>query len=792
MNMTTKTNIDKLEQSVIRRVLGCAICLLVGSLSVEGQTEEFKGFYNFSWDEKMGALYLDVPEKGLDNRFLYVTALAAGVGSNDLGLDRGQLGDQKVVYWYKSGKKLLLIEDNLKYRAVSDNAAERKAVNEAFAESVIYGFQIIQSVDGNYRIDMSPFLMRDAHKIGTKLRKQKEGEYKIDKTRSVVYKEGLFAFPDNCEFESILTFAGSPKGKHLETVSPDPNVFTTRQHHSFIRLPDDGYEPRVFMPESGYIFRQYYDYATPIEEPLVKRMIIRHRLEKKNPRAARSEAKEPIIYYIDPGCPEPIKSALIEGASWWNEAYEAAGFINAFQVKELPSDAHPLDVRYNVIQWVHRSTRGWSYGASIVDPRTGEILKGHVSLGSLRVRQDFMIAQGLIAKNDPASRDKMKAMALDRLKQLSAHEIGHTIGLAHNFAASGYGRASVMDYPHPLITSSASRNLDFSDAYDMGIGAWDKRAIVYGYSYAEQDNEEAYLRGLIEENRDDGLLYITDKDARPMGGIHPTAHLWDNGADAVDELGRIIKLRDYALKNFSSDALPENTPLSELEKVLVPVYLMHRYQVDGASKVIGGLHYDYTTKTNDTPSEVWKTIDAPVQKKALQEILKTLQVEFLKIPESVLSQIPPPAFGYPRDRETFKGHTGEMFDPIAAAEASANHTLNFLLHPERLTRISQQGNWTIKEYFQEIKTCITNQSNNDAQYGLMLHTLFIKHLIKLSKNTKTSSVVALGALAQLQLEYANKVDADLRMILNLYLENPNDFDLPKLPSLPPGSPIGCY
>jgi len=657
--------------------------LIIATLNLFSQTK--KGFFDFNWNEETGELLLEIPKDKIGYKFLYVNSLAAGVGSNDIGLDRGQLGGERVVSFYKSGNKILLIEDNLKYRAVSDNQEEVLAVEEAFAKSVIFGFEIKNTKGNIYEVEMSDFLLRDAHGVAQTLKRKKQGNYKLDKSKSAIFKENLFNFPKNSEFEALLTFSGQPEGNEIRSVVPTASLVSVRQHHSFIELPDDKYQPRIFQPSSGYFMNTFFDYASPINADMQKRFITRHRLEKKNPQVAKSEAIEPIIYYIDRGCPEPVKSALIEGASWWNQAFEAAGFINAFQVKELPAGAHPLDVRYNMIQWVHRSTRGWSYGASIKDPRTGEIIKGHVSLGSLRVRQDFMIAQGVISNFDVESDDpRLLEMALARLRQLSAHEVGHTIGLAHNFAASANDRASVMDYPHPSIVHDASiEKMDLSKAYDVGIGEWDKRAIIYGYSYPPSGvDEKVYLNSLIRNNPK-GLRFITDQDSRSAGSMHPVAHLWDNQNSSALELERIIKLRKKVLQNFGVNSIPYGTPYSELEKILVPVYLMHRYQVDATSKLIGGVDFDYSmkdaTEKMEVSKEKIKVVSEKEQSHALDLLLQTITPEFLALDDQILKEIPPPAYGYGRTRETFKGNTGSQFDPIAAAEASANHTLNFLL-----------------------------------------------------------------------------------------------------------------
>lgn len=780
-------------------------------MTIDAQIKK-EGFFNYELNEVSGEVLLDIPVNELGKQFLYVNSMTSGVGSNDLGLDRGQLGDQRVVYFYKSGNKLLLIEENLKFRAISDNIEEYKAVDQAFAKSVIWGFKIKMQSPSQITIDISDFLINDAHGIVANLTSNKQGQYKLDKSKSGIYPEGFFNFPKNTEFEAIVSYVGSAKGEYVKSVVPSPNNISVRLHHSFIELPDDGYEKRNFHPESGFFNLQYADYATPIEEDLVKRFIYRHRLKKKNPNATSSEAVEPIIYYLDRGCPEPIRSALIDGAKWWNEAFEAAGFINAFQVKDLPENAHPMDVRYNLIQWVHRSTRGWSYGSNINDPRTGEILKGHVSLGSLRVRQDYLIAQGILSSFDEEKEDpRLKQMALARLRQLSAHEVGHTIGLAHNFAASYNDRASVMDYPHPMLKLTSSGDIEFDDAYDVGIGDWDKRTIIYGYGYPKEgETESAFLDRVIQENRKEGFKYITDQDARPKGGLHPYAHLWDNGSDPIGELHRISELRKHALSKIGSGSIPKGLPYSEIEKVLVPVYLMHRYQIEAVSKLIGGVDFSYDVKTSDSEVQ-FAAIEQGIQERALKTMLTTVDAAFLKMPENVLSSIPPPAFGYGRDRESFKGYTGSLLDPLAAAEASANNTLTFLFDSERVTRIynSSDSEWNLDTYYNTILSHVGEQSKFDNDITLMLLKVMFKHLMTLAMDQNINQQVsAISLLYAQRLVYETNLSGEfssnydklqyqahmvyLRKIIETYFQDPSQVTLPKFKPLPPGSPIGCH
>ena len=536
--------------------------------------EKKEGFLNYYWDNNKGRVYLEV--KNLNQEMIYVNYLSAGVGSNDIGLDRGQIGGTRIIKFIKMGPKILMVQPNYKYRAVSNNQEEVKSVEDAFAKSTLWGFTVIASDKNKYLIDISDFVVRDSHRISQRLIQRKQGSFKIDKNSSSFDNIKSKNFPLNSELEAFLTFRGVATGGWLRSVSPDAESFSVRTRHSFIQLPDDGYQPRIFDPRAGYGAMTFYDYASPIENDLHVKYIRRHRLIKKYPNQELSEAVEPIVYYLDRGVPEPVKSALIEGASWWNEAFEAAGFKDAFQIKVLPEGADMLDVRYNVIQWVHRSTRGWSYGSSVVDPRTGEIIKGHVSLGSLRVRQDYLIAEGLLRPySNNNSKDLMEEMSIKRLRQLSAHEVGHTIGLSHNFISSARNRKSVMDYPHPLIKFSDNK-IDLSDAYDHGIGDWDKLAINWGYRQFDSD-EKNQLNKILQEGYDQDIYFISDQDSRPASSAHPRSHLWDNGFDAADELNRMLDIRRHVLDNFLDRAIKEGEPMSSIEEVLVPMYLPVSY-----------------------------------------------------------------------------------------------------------------------------------------------------------------------------------------------------------------------
>ncbi len=770
--------------------------------------QKFNGFFNFQYDEKTDKVYLEVAD--LEKEFLYVSSLSSGIGSNDIGLDRGQLGSTQVVFFRKAGNKLLLIQPNLKFRALTDNALEKKSIEQAFAKSILFGFKIEAESKGKYMIDITDFLMQDTHGVVGRLKRTKQGSYSLDKSKSAMALERTKAFPKNTEMDITLTFKGDAKGANIRSVAPNARLVTVAQHHSFIELPDNDYQKREFDPRSGASPFAYYDYATPVESSILKRFIRRHRLEKKDPNAAISEAVEPIIYYLDNGTPEPVRSALLEGGRWWNQAFEAIGYKDAFQVKILPDAADPLDVRYNVIQWVHRSTRGWSYGASVSDPRTGEIMKGHVSLGSLRIRQDFLIAQALM--NKPyAERDDnhqpMLDMAIARIRQLSAHEIGHTLGFAHNYAASTTNKSSVMDYPHPQF-SVKDGAIDFSNAYAVGIGDWDKVSVAYSYeTFAKGVNEKEGLNKILSTAKTDGLRYITDQDARPLGGAHVLAHLWDNGKSVSAELDAMLNIRKIAINNFSIDNIPTGQPNSVLEDVFVPLYFFHRYQTEAVAKVVGGLEYNYAVKGDG--QETVRVADKAMQENALSSILKTLDASVIAIPQEKLSLFPPRAFGYPRTRESINGKTGVSFDALSAAETAADMTLGLLLHPERASRLIQQkatnpSNLGLDDVLNSLTASTIQKTNKDSyirevQHSINYRVLF--HLMNLAVHNKVHpqvNAIANKALNDLKssLLTSGKNATTMEMVrrINEFNAHPDKFEVIATPKLPDGSPIGmgCF
>jgi len=776
-----------------------------------------EGLITFHTDPRKGTVWIELPpptgERGEIGQYLYVESLLQGLGSNPVGLDRGQLGPTRLVTIRRVGGRVMVEQENLDYRALSDAADERRAVRQSFATSIVWAGEIdTEDPDGRLLVDFTSFIVRDAHNVAARLKQADQGSFKLDEKRSAADLAACLAFPDNVEFEAVLTFDGAEPGRHVRSTTPTPESITLVQHHSFIRLPGDGYVSREHDPRIGSNATTFMDYAARLDEPIEKRWINRHRLEKVDPAAARSRVKEPIIYYVDRGAPEPVRTALLDGGRWWAEAFEEAGFIDAYRVELMPEGAHPLDVRYNVVQWVHRSTRGWSYGGAVEDPRTGEIIKGHVSLGSLRVRQDILLFEGLagVDKTGTGDADDPVQLALARIRQLSAHEIGHTLGFAHNFAASTYaGRASVMDYPAPLIGIRDDGELDFSGVYDSGIGEWDTHCVRYAYSqFPPGADEQAELESIVRQGLRAGYRFMSDSDARPLGSAHPMAHLWDNGDDPVAALDHSMRVRAIALDRFGEGNIRPGRPLSLLHEVLVPVYLHHRYQLAAATKVIGGLEYTYALRGDGQTAT--RPIDPAMQENALAAVLACLDPAALDLPDSILAALPPRPFGYGGSVEQFNSLTDPVFDPLGAAEMAAKLVVAGVLQPDRCARLIDGHRRdpalpslesVLERVVRQAFEPVADPSPRLAAVRHAVQRVVVVGLIDLAADQSASGAVrgqaeaAIHALRQSLDSRGLGVQAHFRALMGLidrYLNRQTDGPLDPARALPapPGDPIG--
>lgn len=804
-------------------LLGVA-CLVMAAIPVGAQTtasiptiaaktqgmEKRDGLFPLYWEASTGKVWLEIPR--LDSDFLYVVSLPAGLGSNDIGLDRSQLGAERVVRFHRIGPRVLLVQPNLDYRAVSSDPDERRTVEESFAQSVLWGFKVEAETDGHVLVDATDFAVRDGHGVIAALRAADQGSFQLDASRSAIYLPSTKAFPRNTEIEATLTFTGDAPGRWVRDVTPTPEAITVRERHSLIALPGPGFEPRRNDPRSGFFGPTYQDFSVPLGHEVTQRLLARHRLVKKNPGSAVSEPVEPIVYYLDRGLPEPMRSAVLEGARWWNEAFEAAGFRNAFRVEILPEGADPMDVRYNMINWVHRATRGWSYGGGITDPRTGEIIKGQVLLGSLRVQQDYLIAEGLLDPyTDGSGPDgRAEAMALARLRQLAAHEVGHTLGLQHNYIASTEGRTSVMDYPAPLVTLKPDGSVDLSQAYATGIGTWDKVAIQYGYGeFPAGADVPARLEQLLTEARRRGLDFLTDEDARPPESAHPRNHLWDNGTNAAEELKRILSVRASAMNRFGESAIRRGLPLATIEEALVPLYLSHRYQIEAVAKVVGGEYYTYAMRGDSQPAR--RPVPATEQRQALYALLSTLDPRTLTLPRRLLPLLPPRPPGYPAHRELFDRFTGPTFDAVSPAAGPARLAISLILNPERSARLVEQealdpsmpGLSGVVDALVRATFDRAPRDGYEAEVGRLVQRLVADGLMNLAANASMTQVRAVAALKLRSLErradagLTAKAEADrahfalLAQDLKRFRERGYDpAARPRPQVMPPGSPIG--
>ena len=773
-----------------------------------------EGFFDIYVDQTSGRILAALPTEGEDGvalSMIYATGITAGLGSNPIGLDRGAFDGGVVLHFRKVGDRIIAEQENTRYRATSGRPLEEKAVEESFARSFLWSAQVIAAAeDGRLLVDLSDFLTRDHFGIVDQIeRNDNGGAYQLAEDRSFPDTGAALAFPDNVELDAFLTLTSTDPGSEPRATAPDARDVTLVQHHSFIRLPPPGYKPRKADQRSGAITVSYYDFSSPLDEPIVTELARRFRLEREDPTATSGPVKDPIIFYVDSGAPEEIQQALIEGASWWAEAFEAAGFEDAYKVELLPEGEHPFDVRYNMIQWTHRQTRGWSYGGGVADPRTGEMLKANVILGSQRVRQDRMIFEGLAGaeKSGTGDPDDPVQIALARIRQLSAHEVGHTLGFAHNFAASSNDRASVMDYPAPYVRPDGDNGLDFSEAYAVGIGAWDIAATKWLYSeFREGVDEVAALDAILDDAYNtQGLRFVADSEARSPGTAHPYAAVWDNGGDATSALDETMRVRQIALSNFGTGAVKPDRPQSALNAVIVPIYLYHRYQVAAAAKLVGGLEFGYGY-AGDTAGTRAIPVSPARQRAALNAISRTVGPAALDLPNEVLIRLTPQINGGYLGGETFSGRAGPVFDLLTAADVAADLSISaLLLHPERVARLIEfhRRDETALS-FDEVLNAIEDVAfapvaeGRQQEIAHIVQTRFASALMALSVNPSAPSAVKAKAEVRLYAirDRLSRARGDhaiwLADRINAHQVRDAVDAMDALPgsALPPGSPIG--
>ncbi len=781
----------------------------------------FDGFVPLEWDGDAGRMYVRVPRLG--EELLYVDRLSHAVG--DYRLERGNLSRPQVVRFERRGRRVFLVAVNTAWRSSSPEPAQRQAVKESYPESILWAFDIAEDGAAGLLVDATAFFLRDGFDVAGQLGRAGEGPYALDPGRCAVAEEGTGAFPLNTQVEAILTFAnpraaqlpfwfGNGQTEGMAALAPDPRSVTVRVRNCFVKLPEPGFRPRHFDPRSSFFSSVvFFDEARSLELPRDVHYALRHRLEKRDPHAAVSEPVAPIVYYVDRGAPEPMRTALVEGAQWWNRAFEAAGFRNAFRVELLPEGASPIDIRYNIIAWVPRPTRGFSNGKMIWDPRTGEIIQGVVTLTSLRDRHLRMIAEALLSPyEDGAPCLEVNELMLARLRQLSAHEVGHTLGLDHNHVASTYGNdMSVCDYPAPFLKLAANGRVDLSDAYGTSIGRWDEISINWGYRQfppgTTAEAEQAALDRIIEDAARAGYYTIAQQDAVPDSGVHPKGHNWDTGEDAAEELERLMAVRAAALARFGVQAIKPGRPMSSLADVLVPLYLLHRYQTEAAVKLIGGLDFRYAMRGDG--QLVTALVPGDDQRRALRAVLSTIAPGALTLPEALLRLLPPRPPEYPAHRDSFRGHTGLTFDPLGAAEGAATHSFALLFNPQRAARVVEhhQRDPTLPGLHEVLQAALEATWLAPAETRLAqvvkcrVEHVALRHLLALAASPEASPLVqavAREVIAGLRTALEGEAGGDavtrahrragLEMIA-AFGRSPDGFRVPGTLQPPPGMPI---
>jgi hypothetical protein len=640
------------------------------------------------FDAATGRVTLIIPRLG--EEMLYLNTLATGLGTMPPLLDRGQVGTSGVVRFERRGPQVLLVRSNTAHRAEGGGEALRRSVEESFPQTVLASFAIKSEEPGRLTVDATDFFLGDVFDVAGSLRRGGAGSVRVDRERSFIDGAGTGAFPINTEVRAVLSFVTDDPSPTLRRVAPDGRSVTLAQQHTFLQLPDDRMAPRAFDPRAGLFPGTYFDFAQGFDSDYRQRIIVRWRLEPADPAAyLRGELVEPVkpvIYYVDPAIPEPYRSAFIEGGLWWNDVLQAAGWRDAFRIEDLPAGADPLDARYPMIYWVHRQDRGPSVGPAFVDPVTGEIVGTVVRMDSYRSLVNHDIYMGLLSAAGPAGLQiDAQEFAMARRRQHMAHEIGHTLGLAHNFVAATQGRSSVMDYPFPLVELDDNGQLDISRAYRRSAGAHDTLAIRYAYTwFPDAASEAAGLRELVREAEASGLRFIADAYA-PAHHPYPSVSQWVEGSDMLSALERTTAVRRLLIDRFDERAAQPGEPLAVLNRRFAHVYLHHRYALAGATKYVGGMEFGYALRGENTP--ITAVIPAADQRRALRAVLAALAPAELHIPTRVAALIPPVPFGYGDDLTLIGSPGGAAFDPIAAAHSLAQEIVDGLLHPQRVSRV---------------------------------------------------------------------------------------------------------
>lgn len=779
--------------------------------------DEMEGFYTLYWDDEEGSLYMKIDR--WDEDFLYFTSVASGTGTSIGRLDRGQRMNDYIGRFTRNGPTAFFELQNPKFTNYDvQNPALTQSVDESFATSVVGSFEIVAEDENGALIDVTDYFLKDEVGAAGNLNSAGNGPYRVDQSKSTINLDYTDAFPENTEIQGKVTFTSDNASWGLGYYTPDSRSVTIGIHHSLVQLPDDGFEPRELDPRVGYFSVNRYDFSRNFDDDYVQRYAVRHRLEKENPEAEVSEPKEPIVYYLDPAIPEPYRQAFRDGIEWFEGLYEEAGFENAFKLKDMPEDMNPMDARYNVVLWVHRTQPGPSVGPSFRDPRTGEIIKASVRMDSHRSFVNYNQFRSYAPSvYDGGTADlgswvanfdsdvTAEEFAMDRRRQHAAHEVGHTLGLSHNFIAESYGRASVMDYPAPKLTVDDNGNIDLSEAYAPAPGAYDSLAIKWGYSQFPEGEEEAGLHEIVTEMIERDIEYITHP-YHGSAGSHPRASTWMRGGDVLGELEEALEIRSILMENFDRSVINEGDPLWLMNERLNPAYLYHRYILTAAIKYLGGYEFQYAMKGDGR--EAGKMIEAERVLEALSTVMDVLEPEHLEIPDHIIENMAPVPDGYSSHNRNLEGDGGPAFDQLGPARILSATVFDGLLHPQRVARVvafadrdpSMPTLDDAIEYM--IERTFVSESDHEGLEGIRQRAL-VNALIDLAADG--SAITEARASAEYGLDVISEnIDAGypvgrpshlrkLQRDIERYFE---DGKVPeqdgRMPSIPSGFPIGDH
>ena len=634
-------------------------------------TEKLTGFFNVY--RKRENLYVEIKPAQLKMPFLSIVSCARGIGQN--GLLGGLPIDDRTLQFERVGDHVLLVQVNERFTTPKGTPIDA-ARDLSIGNSVLASLKIESEQDSTHAllVDLAPVLVSDITDLGEAMHAALGKSVRLDNSRSALGKAKNF--PDNTELEALLTWTPSDRTGLDVSAVPDERFIPITVHYSFSKLPEVPMAPRYADDRVGYFLSAQKDFSRDEKDSFFMRYIHRWRLEKRDPSAAVSEPVKPIVYYVDKTVPEKFRPWVKEAIEKWQVAFEGAGFKNAIIAKDAPGDStfDPEDVRYSTIRWITSSEPVFgAIGPSRIDPRTGEILDADIlfeasmfqsyrnlyrrittaqeleegALPQLKIQREWAHASernaaGMTARCDLATAASDAGALLGMTLKMDGtlppgspvpdeylhpavvwavmHEVGHTLGLRHNFRSSTSTPApklqdvawttehglysSVMEYPTPNISYDRAKQGQY---WTSGAGTYDKWAIRFGYApsgAAAADQDVAFATRIADESLQPGHEYSTDEDTYPADAPDPRSNIFDLGDDP---LGYAKGRTDYLAKlwrddRFESRVVGDTGDLTALKRAMDTLVLQYGQAAGMAVKYLGGSYISRVHKGQ--PGEV--------------------------------------------------------------------------------------------------------------------------------------------------------------------------------------------